>query len=103
VQACRPMARVTPLPPPAPRRNARNTPPPAVEPAQYTYAEAQQILRLSHMTVRKYVEAGELPTVRYGRAVRFRRTDLEAFMAAHVTTDGDKAPRQRRPRRQTAS
>lgn len=89
------MARVTPLPAKPPGRNARNTPPPPVEPAQYTYAEACQLLRLSHMTVRKYVDSGELPVVRYGRAVRFRRTDLEAFMAAHVT-NGDKAPRQRR-------
>lgn len=37
-------------------------------------------LSVAQITVRRWIDAGKLPSVRLGRAVRVRRTDLEAFI-----------------------
>ncbi|HKE76482.1 MAG TPA: helix-turn-helix domain-containing protein [Acidimicrobiales bacterium] len=73
----------------------RGTPPAEAPRELYTIPEACQALSVSHMTLYKYIDAGEIPVVRFGRNVRIRRGDLEAFIEAHVDADG-KAPRQRR-------
>lgn len=47
-----------------------------------TVAEAAAILRLSRRQVERYVAAGRLRPVRFGRRVLFTQRELEAFVAA---------------------
>lgn len=51
-----------------------------------TTAEAAALLGVAKRTVRRRVEDGSLPTTRVGRCLRFRRSDLVAFMAANTAT-----------------
>lgn len=50
--------------------------------------EAARLLAVSARTVWTLKDRGELPTVRIGRSVRFRVTDLEAFVAARAGREG---------------
>lgn len=52
--------------------------------------EACQLLAISPATLRRYVAAGKVPApLRVGGVVRFRRADLEAFVAQRaVNIDG---------------
>ncbi len=43
------------------------------------------LLDVSKATVRRRVEEGELPAVRVGRCLRFRRSQVLAYMAANTT------------------
>jgi excisionase family DNA binding protein len=52
--------------------------------------EAAELLRLGESTVKLMIRRGELPVVRYGRAVRIPRGDLEKWVA-------DRTERQERP------
>jgi excisionase family DNA binding protein len=42
--------------------------------------EVATALAVSRETVINLVERGDIPTVRVGRQIRFRRSDIEAFM-----------------------
>jgi excisionase family DNA binding protein len=46
-----------------------------------TVAEVAEMLRVSRMTVYRWVHAGELPAVRFGRSFRVPEQAVEAFMA----------------------
>jgi len=57
-------------------------------------AEVALMLGVSPATVRRKIEAGDLPAVRLGGpgfAVRIPRAGLEAWLAAHRTEDHDDA------------
>ncbi len=43
------------------------------------------LLDVSKATVRRRVQEGELPAVRVGRCLRFRRSQVLAYMAANTT------------------
>lgn len=45
--------------------------------------EAMEILRLGRSFFYQAVRQGDLPAVRFGRVLRFRRCDLETFIIAH--------------------
>ena len=45
-----------------------------------TVSEVAQYLRVNPQTVYRKAKAGELPAVRIGRAIRFRRSELDAWM-----------------------
>jgi excisionase family DNA binding protein len=49
-----------------------------------TLTEAAERLAVSISTVRRVVTAGELKTVRIGKAVRVRLTDLDAYIRTHA-------------------
>lgn len=51
-----------------------------------TIEQAAQRLALGRTTVYSLIQRGELKSVRIGRAVRVRTTDLDAF-AAELTSD----------------
>lgn len=44
-----------------------------------TVREVAELRNVSHRTVRRAIARGELPAYRYGRAIRIRRADAEAF------------------------
>ncbi len=62
------------------RRNRNDDP----EQAMDTQAVAA-LLDVSKATVRRRVEEGELPAVRVGRCLRFRRSQILAYMTANTT------------------
>lgn len=45
-----------------------------------TVAEVAEMLRVSRMTVYRWVHAGELPAVRFGRSFRVPESAVAAFM-----------------------
>ena len=45
-----------------------------------TVTEVAEYLRVNPQTVYRKAKAGELPAVRIGRAIRFRRSELEAWL-----------------------
>jgi excisionase family DNA binding protein len=45
-----------------------------------TVQETAAMLKLSPITIRRYIAAGRLPAVRVGRAVRLRREAIEDFL-----------------------
>ncbi len=45
-----------------------------------TVAEVADMLRVSRMTVYRWVHAGDMPAVRFGRSFRVPATAIEAFM-----------------------
>lgn len=47
-----------------------------------TVSEVAEYLRVNPQTVYRKAKAGELPVVRIGRAIRFRRTELENWLKA---------------------
>ena len=50
-----------------------------------TVAEVAEMCRVSRMTVYRWVHAGELPAVRFGKSFRVPQAAAEAFMnQAHV-------------------
>jgi excisionase family DNA binding protein len=59
-----------------------------------TVKETAEMLRVSTVTVRRYIASGKLAAVRVGRNIRIRRYDAEkviqpdAVTHAHVDTDG---------------
>lgn len=55
-----------------------------------TIPEAAEALRLGTSSVKQMVRSGELPVVRYGRAVRIPRTGLEQWVASR--TEREESP-----------
>lgn len=55
-----------------------------------TVAEVATVLRLNQQTVRNWIDAGQLPSVRVGRRVRIRRSDFDRLVTdgynAHAAT-----------------
>ena len=51
-----------------------------------TVREVATLLKVSDKTVRRVMARGELPSFRVGAQVRFRRTDIEAWVDAQQTT-----------------
>ena len=49
--------------------------------------EAAAYLGVSLSTIHRLTRAGELAHVRVGRLIRFRREDLDAFLAGRSTTE----------------
>ena len=45
-----------------------------------TVSEVAEYLRVNPQTVYRKAKAGELPAVRIGRAIRFRRSELDAWL-----------------------
>ena len=45
-----------------------------------TVSEVARYLRVNPQTVYRKAKAGQLPAVRIGRAIRFRRTELEDWL-----------------------
>ena len=50
-----------------------------------TVSEVADYLRLNPQTVYRKAKAGELPALRIGRAIRFRRAELEQWMRSSTT------------------
>ena len=50
----------------------------------FTVAEAAEQLRVAPRTIRRLIEAGEIPAVTVRRAVRIRAADLRTYVDAHV-------------------
>ena len=59
---------------------------PKVSPATLTTKEAAAYLSISLPTLFRLLKAEKLPHLRIGRVLRFRPEDLDAFLAARVTT-----------------
>ena len=53
-----------------------------------TVFEVAQYLRVNPQTVYRKAKAGEMPAVRIGRAIRFRRVELDAWLAAQAEVPG---------------
>ena len=53
-----------------------------------TVSEVAEYLRVNPQTVYRKAKAGELPAVRIGRAIRFRKAELDEWMkmAVHPST-----------------
>jgi excisionase family DNA binding protein len=59
-----------------------------------TVAEVAEVMRLSRMTVYRFVQRGDLPAVRVGRSYRVPADALEAYLAAAEVLSDDAAPRE---------
>lgn len=51
----------------------------------YTVKELADLLRVTEMTIYRWVKRGELAAYQIGRVMRFRRDDIEAFLEKHRT------------------
>jgi excisionase family DNA binding protein len=51
-----------------------------------TTEEVLECLKVNPRTVYRLIRSGELPAVRIGRQWRFRRTDLDEWIARHRTS-----------------
>ena len=60
---------------------------PAEDQILCTDKQAQHVLQLCENTLRALRDAKELPFLRIGRAIRYRRADLLAFAEKRVTTN----------------
>lgn len=45
-----------------------------------TVQEVASFLRISTLTVRRWIETGDLPAIKAGRQYRIRRDDVDAFV-----------------------
>jgi excisionase family DNA binding protein len=54
----------------------------------YTVRELAELLDVNQQTIYRLVRRGELPCHAIGRAKRFRKTDVEAFLARCRTLNG---------------
>lgn len=52
-------------------------------------ADVAQLLSVSPLTIRAWVFQGLLPCVRLGRAVRYRREDIEKIQRKGLKRNGD--------------
>ena len=67
------------------RRSSRSRTSPAMEALEkefLTAGELARVLAVSEKTVRRLVQRGALPSYQIGRARRFRRSDVEVFLAS---------------------
>lgn len=61
----------------------------STQPQYLSPVEVAARLGTSRNTVHRAIARGDLPAVRYGRLIRIKRTDFDAFLAKHP------APRRR--------
>ena len=61
-------------------------------------AEAAEYLSVSADTVRRLITSGKLPHARIGNSIRFRRSDLDTFVAANTSTTWTRVDGRGRPR-----
>ncbi|HEY3416125.1 MAG TPA: helix-turn-helix domain-containing protein [Armatimonadota bacterium] len=55
----------------------------------YTIKELAALLAVTEQTVYRLMRRGELPYYKFGRATRFRRSDVEAYIARCRFLDPD--------------
>ena len=55
-----------------------------------TVSEVAQYLRVNPQTVYRKAKAGELPALRIGRAIRFRKSELDAWLDGLTSNGQDK-------------
>lgn len=65
--------------------------------ALMTVAEVSEYLRCSVSMVRRLARGSQIPYFRVGRLVRFRRSDVDAWLAAHHEGAASPEGGQRRP------
>lgn len=53
-----------------------------------TVAEVAQMLRVSRMTVYRWIHAGDMPAVRFGRSFRVPQQAVEVFMQEAMLSGG---------------
>ena len=53
-----------------------------------TVSEVADLMRVSTMTVYRFIKAGDLPSVRVGKSYRIREDDVDAFLASRYTEAG---------------
>lgn len=70
----------------------------AIDDPALTTVEAAAVLACNAETVRRAIKRGDLHAFQYGAVLRIRRSDLDAFIAAHTTGGDQLAPRRRRKR-----
>ena len=51
--------------------------------ALMTTEQVLEILKVSRRTLYRYVEKGSLRTYKFGRDLRFKESDIKAFIEAH--------------------
>ena len=56
-----------------------------------TVSEVARYLRVNPQTVYRKAKAGQLPAVRIGRAIRFRRSELEDWLKG-LSSNSNKEP-----------
>lgn len=56
----------------------------SITPAVYTVQEAAVYLKLGKGTVYKLLREGRIPHSRLGKSIRFRREDLDAYIAENT-------------------
>jgi excisionase family DNA binding protein len=49
------------------------------------YNNAARVLGIAAITLRRRAEAGEIPTVRFGHSVRFRKNDLLTYLDRQIS------------------
>ena len=52
-----------------------------------TVSEVAEYLRVNPQTVYRKAKVGELPAVRIGRAIRFRRVELDAWLIKGIRSE----------------
>lgn len=52
--------------------------------ALLSVADVADVLAVSIRTIRRMIASGELPTVRFGRAIRVRQIDLDALIGRQL-------------------
>lgn len=68
-------------------RKHEPTPIPTVPKEVLTTREAAAYLSISLPTLFRLTRAGELPHLRIGRVLRYRKEDLDAFLEERTTTE----------------
>lgn len=56
--------------------------------ALLSVADVADALALSTRAIRRMIASGELPTVRFGRAIRIRQIDLDALIGRQLRGGG---------------
>ncbi len=52
-----------------------------------TVIEVAEYLRINPQTVYRKAKSGEIPVIRIGRVIRFRRTELEAWLSKKSSSE----------------
>lgn len=52
-------------------------------PKMLTTKEVMQVLRIGRTTLYRYMEKGKLRAYKYGRDLRFKESDIKAFIETH--------------------
>ena len=65
----------------------RKTDPEEIAPAVWTREEAASYLALSVPTIMRLIKKGEIPHIRIGRTLRFKKADLDKYLEACTTTE----------------